>query len=55
MATYDADQASLQFAQILAQVQAGQEVILTKAGQPIARIVPVRAASPRVSDLPPPA
>jgi len=41
--TLDADDVPAQFAQMLATIDAGYGVIITKAGQPIARLVPESA------------
>jgi len=43
-------EAKTQFSRILAKVQAGEEVIIAKAGEPIARIVPIRSSGLRVPD-----
>ncbi len=48
METFNVHEAKTHFSRILAQVQAGHEVIIAKAGQPIARIVPIR--TPRVRE-----
>jgi len=49
MESFNVHEAKTQFSKILAKVQAGEEVLIAKAGEPIARIVPVRAVR-RVPD-----
>lgn len=50
MDTFNVHEAKTQFSRILAKVQAGEEVIIAKAGQPVARIVPIRASGQRLPD-----
>lgn len=50
MDSFNVHEAKTHFSRILAKVQAGEEVIIAKAGQPIARIVPIRSSTPRVAD-----
>jgi prevent-host-death family protein len=50
MDSFNVHEAKTHFSRILARVQAGEEVIIAKAGQPIARIVPVRTTAPRQPD-----
>ncbi len=50
MDTYNVHEAKTQFSRILAKVQAGEEVIIAKAGEPIARIVPIRSQRQRVPE-----
>jgi prevent-host-death family protein len=50
MDSFNVHEAKTHFSRILARVQAGEEVIIAKAGQPIARIVPVRTTAPRKPD-----
>jgi prevent-host-death family protein len=50
MDTFNVHEAKTQFSRILAKVQAGEEVIIAKAGQPVARIVPIRPAGLRKPD-----
>ncbi len=38
---YDVHEAKTQFSKLLAKVQAGEEVMITKAGKPIARLLPM--------------
>lgn len=49
--TYNVHEAKTNFSRILARVQAGEEVTIARAGQPIARIVPLRTARLRTPDL----
>jgi prevent-host-death family protein len=46
--TYNIHQAKTQFSRIIARVVAGEEVLIAKAGEPIAKIVPVRGTGARV-------
>ena len=48
---FNVHEAKTHFSRILAQVQAGREVVIAKAGQPIARIVPIRDQRPRRPDV----
>ena len=50
METFNVHEAKTQFSRILAKVQAGEEVVIAKAGQPIARIVPIRSSRLRQPD-----
>ncbi len=43
-------EAKTHFSKILAKVQAGEEVIIAKAGEPIARIVPIHSQRLRLPD-----
>ncbi len=43
METFNVHEAKTHFSRILAKVQAGEEVVIAKAGQPIARVVPFQA------------
>lgn len=45
---FNIHEAKTHFSQILARVQAGEEVVIAKAGEPIARIVPIRRHTLRV-------
>ena len=47
METFNVHEAKTHFSKILAKVQAGEEVLIAKAGEPIARIVPVHHPKPR--------
>lgn len=47
MQVVDVAQAEAQFAELLRRVQAGEEVVVTDADQPVARIVPAGASSRR--------
>ena len=44
MKTINVHQAKTQLSRLLEEVAAGQEIIIAKAGKPIARLVPLRAA-----------
>lgn len=48
--SFNVHEAKTQFSRILAKVQAGEEVIIAKAGRPIARIVPIRSSRLREPD-----
>jgi prevent-host-death family protein len=45
MKTINVHQAKTQLSRLLEEVAAGQEIIIAKAGKPVARLVPLRAAS----------
>lgn len=47
---FNVHEAKTNFSRILARVQAGEEVIIAKAGEPIARIVPIRPQGRRLPD-----
>jgi prevent-host-death family protein len=47
MKTINVHQAKTQLSRLLEEVAAGQEIIIAKAGKPIARLVSLRAASKR--------
>ena len=47
MPSYNIHDAKTHFSRLIAQVQAGEEVTIKKAGEPIARIVPIRTGAPR--------
>jgi antitoxin (DNA-binding transcriptional repressor) of toxin-antitoxin stability system len=50
--TIDVYEAQIRLLELLGSVTAGEEVMLTKGDQPIARLVPVKpAATPRVAGL----
>lgn len=40
-------EAKTHFSKLLARVEAGEEVIITRAGKPIAKLVPLQPAAPR--------
>lgn len=40
--------AKTHFSELLERVQRGEEIIIAKAGRPVARLVPLEAAGPRV-------
>lgn len=46
--TYNIHQAKTHFSRLIARVVAGEEVLIAKAGEPIAKIVPVRSTGSRV-------
>jgi prevent-host-death family protein len=48
--TYNVRDAETHFARLIARVIAGEEVLIAKAGQPVAKIVPVRSRPPRRPD-----
>lgn len=50
MDSFNVHEAKTHFSRILARVQAGEEVIIARAGEPIARIVPIQVARPREPD-----
>jgi prevent-host-death family protein len=50
MDSFNVHEAKTHFSRILAKVQAGEEVIIARAGEPIARIVPIHVARPRQPD-----
>lgn len=51
MKTANIAQAKAHFSALLAEVEAGEEVIITRRGKPVARIVPEPAAASSVFDL----
>ena len=50
MLTYNIHEAKTHFSRLLARVAAGEEVMIAKAGEVIAKIVPVRSSAPRRPD-----
>jgi antitoxin (DNA-binding transcriptional repressor) of toxin-antitoxin stability system len=44
---------ALQFADLIRQVQAGKEFVLTQAGKPVARLAPVQTPATKKKSLPP--
>ena len=50
MTTINIHDAKTQFSKLIARVQRGEEVVIAKAGKPVARLVPV--ASPALSRQP---
>ena len=40
-------EAKTQLSHLVAQVESGEEVVIARAGQPVARLVPVRSSGPR--------
>ena len=49
-ATYNIHDAKTHFSRLLQRVLAGEEVVIAKAGKPVARIVPVRSTTERRPD-----
>ncbi len=45
--TVDIDEAKTHFSKLIERVRLGEEVIVTKAGTPVARLVPVETAAKR--------
>lgn len=50
MDSFNVHEAKTHFSRILAKVLAGEEVVIAKAGRPIARIVPIRSMELRRPD-----
>ncbi len=50
MLTYNVHDAKTHFSRLLARVAAGEEVLIARAGEPVAKIVPVRSSRPRQPD-----
>ncbi|MEQ1631359.1 MAG: type II toxin-antitoxin system Phd/YefM family antitoxin [Planctomycetota bacterium] len=48
---YNVHEAKTQFSKLLAKAQSGEEVVIARAGQPIAKLVPIRCQEDRVSGL----
>jgi prevent-host-death family protein len=48
MDSFNVHEAKTHFSKILAKVQAGEEVVIAKAGRPIARVVPIHSPRQRV-------
>jgi len=48
MISFNVHEAKTHFSKILAIVQSGEEVVIAKAGRPIAKVVPIRNLKPRV-------
>ena len=46
MKTVNIHQAKTQLSKLVSEVEAGEEVVLARAGQPVARIVPLAGPSP---------
>ncbi|MEM7693509.1 MAG: type II toxin-antitoxin system Phd/YefM family antitoxin [Pseudomonadota bacterium] len=47
MATVNVHEAKTQFSKLLAEVEAGGEVVIARAGKPVARLVPLEQPKPR--------
>jgi prevent-host-death family protein len=45
--TIDIHQAGIHFSKLLARVSAGEEIVIARAGKPIARLSPIRSAKPK--------
>jgi prevent-host-death family protein len=51
MTTVDIQEAKSQFSRLLARVEKGEEIVIAKAGRPIAKLIPYRSnRGPRVPD-----
>lgn len=50
MATVNVHQAKTQLSRLLAQAEAGEEVVIARRGEPVARLVPCRSAGKRQPD-----
>ncbi len=48
MAEVNVHEAKTHLSQLLRRVAAGEEIVISRAGKPIARLVPIRATSERV-------
>lgn len=44
-------EAKTQFSKLLAKAQSGEEVVIARAGQPIAKLVPIRSQQDRVPGM----
>ena len=51
MTTVNVHDAKTHLSQLLARVLAGEEVVIAKAGKPIARLTPIRPLEPRVPGI----
>ncbi len=51
MATVNIHQAKTQLSRLLKRVEAGEEVVLARAGKPVAKLVPLPAKKPREPGL----
>jgi prevent-host-death family protein len=51
MKTANVAEAKAHLSALLAEVEAGEEVVITRYGKPVARIIPEPAAAPAVFDL----
>jgi len=50
MATVNVHQAKTQLSRLLAQAEAGEEVVIARRGEPVARLVPCRSVGKRQPD-----
>lgn len=53
MAHVNVHEAKTHFSRLLARVQAGEEIVIARNGQPVARLVPVARATERRPDVAP--
>jgi prevent-host-death family protein len=51
METIDINKAKTHFSQLLSRVNAGEEIIISKAGKPYARLVPFKKLSKRIPGI----
>ncbi len=51
MAEINIHEAKTQFSQLIRRVAAGEEIIIARAGQPVARLVPVESPPQRIMGL----
>lgn len=51
MAVVNVHDAKTNFSRLLDRVAAGEEIIIAKAGKPVARLVPVARPAPRISGI----
>ena len=51
MITVNIHEAKTQFSKLLKRVAAGEEVIIARSGQPVAKLVPIEAAAERLLGL----
>ncbi len=50
MAQVNVHEAKTHFSRLLARVQAGEEIVIARSGQPVARLVPVTRNATRIPD-----
>ncbi len=51
MSTVNIHEAKTQFSRIVEQVEAGEEVVIARAGKPVARLMPLESAVPKPRKL----
>jgi prevent-host-death family protein len=51
MSTVNIHEAKTQFSRIVEQVEAGEEVVIARAGKPVARLMPLESAVPKARKL----